>query len=210
MMEVLAVVAVSSGPLRPLMCGSIPPQPALSPASPPATVARKRSRSPPAAATVARKRRRSPACAAEAVERDATFSKDGLYRYRLGRTWGECGGSSGSGALLVIGLNPSTADGERDDPTIRRCIDFARRWGHTSLVITNLFAHRATNPRALMDVDDPVGPKNDQWLIEEAKRATQVLCAWGNGGKLLQRDKAVLSLLASAGLDVACGGGGVG
>lgn len=94
-------------------------------------------------------------------------------------------------------LNPSTADAEFDDPTIRRCIRFAREAGHGSLIVGNLFAWRATDPAELLSVNDPIGPENDLAISEIANGASIVVCAWGAkpfGG----RDAAVLSLISKA------------
>lgn len=106
-------------------------------------------------------------------ERTAEFSPCRTYRYRLVRRWAE------GPALNVIGLNPSTADETVDDPTIRRCIGFARDWGFSALVMTNLCAFRATDPERMMRAEEPAGPDNDRWLREEARSAGMVLVAWG-------------------------------
>jgi hypothetical protein len=106
--------------------------------------------------------------------RDATFSEDRVYRYRLTRRW-----SYGGQTLNVIGLNPSTADEKVDDPTIRRCIRFAKDWGYIGLTMTNLCAFRATKPIDLWQAADPSGPDNDGWLRQEALAAGMVLVAWG-------------------------------
>ena len=93
-------------------------------------------------------------------------------------------------------LNPSTADAERDDPTIRRCIGYARRWGYGALTAVNLFAYRCTDPRRLRLSDDPVGPENDRYLLHVRDRFPVVVAAWGNGGGLHARGKTVLRLLS--------------
>lgn len=126
---------------------------------------------------------------------DAVFSPDERYRYRLRRIWGP------EPPLVVIGLNPSTATAEIDDPTVQRCQGFARRWGHGGLVMLNLFAWRSTNPKVLTGLADPVGPDNDQWLLQETTGRT-TLCAWGNHGALRGRARAVCRLLA--GRDLRC------
>jgi len=96
---------------------------------------------------------------------------------------------------MFIGLNPSTADETNDDPTVRRCINYARDWGYNGLCMTNLFAYRATDPREMMAVDDPVGWENDDTLWRVAVEAGIVVCAWGNHGKHQNRSYEVLALL---------------
>jgi hypothetical protein len=105
----------------------------------------------------------------------ATFSPDRVYRYTLTRRWAD-----GPLTMFVM-LNPSTADALVDDPTIRRCVGFARAWGSAGLLVVNAFALRATNPAALLDHPDPVGPDND--LLIGTALAThlidRVVAAWG-------------------------------
>lgn len=112
------------------------------------------------------------------VTREATFSDDGVYRYTLGRSWSAGEFAAAPGVLFVM-LNPSTADGSKDDPTIRRCIGFARAWGFGSLEVGNLYAFRATFPTDLARAEDSVGPGNDDALGEMASRAKLIVCAWG-------------------------------
>ena len=107
----------------------------------------------------------------------ALLSPCGRYRYRLTREW-----LMGEGTVLFVMLNPSTADAETDDPTIRRCIGFAQRWGFRGLAVGNLFAWRATDPRELRQAIDPVGPENDRHLVEMSHAANAVIAAWGAGG----------------------------
>lgn len=83
---------------------------------------------------------------------------------------------------MFVGLNPSTADELLDDPTIRRCVAFARSWGYGALCMTNLFAFRATDPDVMKSADDPVGPENDQHLQDLANGASVVIAAWGVHG----------------------------
>lgn len=80
---------------------------------------------------------------------------------------------------VFIMLNPSTADAEVDDPTIRRCISFANREGCTELIVINLFALRSTNPKNLKGHNDPYGPENNKHFEEALKGASIVVCAWG-------------------------------
>lgn len=107
---------------------------------------------------------------------DAVISDDGLYRYTLTRHWG-----FGNRVLVFLMLNPSTADGEHDDATIRRCVGFAKREAYDGIVVVNLFAYRATNPNDLwaLHVHDPVGVGNDRTLRAVAKKYRDIVCAWG-------------------------------
>jgi hypothetical protein len=107
----------------------------------------------------------------------ANFSPDRVYRYDLWRTW-----SFGSSFALFVGLNPSTADETQDDPTIRRCVAFAKAWGYSGLCMVNLFAFRATKPEDMKRAADPIGPQNDYVLWERAGRANIVIAAWGAHG----------------------------
>lgn len=103
----------------------------------------------------------------------AVLGAGGTYRYRLWRRWG-----AGATVLFVL-LNPSTADAHRDDPTLRRCLGFARRWGCGGLEVVNLFALRSTDRRGLRAVADPVGPENDRHIGAAAHRAGLVVAGWG-------------------------------
>lgn len=129
------------------------------------------------------------------VGSDADVSPCGTYRYVLTRRWEP----RDKEFALVIGLNPSTADATRDDPTIRRCVRFANREGYTTLVMMNLFAFRATRPLYLKSFaagrGDVIGPRNDRLLVKHAKRASLVIAAWGIHGSLLGRDSAVIELM---------------
>lgn len=108
----------------------------------------------------------------------ATFSDCGRYRYRLDRQLGGDGGE-----CCFIMLNPSTADAEQDDPTIRRCKFFAKREGCSRLVVVNLFALRATNPAELLKAieagEDAVGPDNNAHVLLAYCHADLVVAAWG-------------------------------
>ena len=106
------------------------------------------------------------------------------YRYVLWRLLD----GPGERPCMFIGLNPSTADEERDDPTIRRCKGFARAWGCDSLIMTNLFAWRATKPKDMKAAEDPIGPENDLWLLRLAKLANVTVAAWGAHGSYQHRD----------------------
>jgi|HubBroStandDraft_1064217.scaffolds.fasta_scaffold327952_2 hypothetical protein len=121
------------------------------------------------------------------VHGSAVFSDCNRYRYVLRRSWDPT-----RQTVLFVGLNPSTADAKRNDPTIRRCIRFAHDWGFGSLIMANLFAYRATQPGILPRADDPIGPKNNSWLSRLQKQADIVIAAWGIHGTLRARNLEVL------------------
>lgn len=130
----------------------------------------------------------------------AVFSPCERYRYRLSREWGAPGGRS----LLFVGVNPSTATADRNDPTIRRCIVFAQQWGYASLLVGNLFAFRATDPEVMKAHDRPIGHRNDHHLMAMVAEATTVLAAWGNHGCHKERGPHVLQLIRSMGVEPWC------
>ncbi|HKW09717.1 MAG TPA: DUF1643 domain-containing protein [Gemmatimonadaceae bacterium] len=124
------------------------------------------------------------------MNRSAVISRDGVYRYALRRVW-----DAAKPTVLIIGLNPSTADHRVDDPTLRRCIRFAMAWGFGQVTVANLFAFRTSSPRALRRARDPVGYGNDAWLRRLIAGCDEVVVAWGNNGAYLARDRAVLTML---------------
>lgn len=130
----------------------------------------------------------------------AVLSADERYRYRL---WREVGGTALQSVVFVM-LNPSTADARRDDPTIRKCIGFARGWGARRLEVVNLFAWRATNPKELPHVDEPIGRENDQTIMERAIAAEWVICAWGSNKFAQRRAREVTAMLTAAGIHLRC------
>ncbi len=106
---------------------------------------------------------------------DAIVSPCGTYRYRLSRHW-----SPGTETALFIMLNPSTADASQDDPTIRKCTNYARAWGFARLEVVNLYAFRATRPADLhAALDSAVGPDNDDHIRAATRSADLVVAAWG-------------------------------
>lgn len=129
------------------------------------------------------------------IERKTIFSPDRVYRYTLWRHWFDF---QRGGFVMFIGLNPSTADETRDDPTIRRCIDYAKRWGFGALCMTNLFAFRATDPEVMKAAKEPIGPQNNTFLLACAADAQLIVAAWGNDGTHLNRGREILYLLAAA------------
>lgn len=108
------------------------------------------------------------------LERDAVISDCGKYRYLLRRTW-----DHDRMRALFIMLNPSTADAEIDDATIRSCIRLCKSWEYGSFEVVNLFGWRATDPQELTKADDPVGGANDRIVISAIERCDTPICAWG-------------------------------
>ncbi|CAB4612418.1 unannotated protein [freshwater metagenome] len=133
----------------------------------------------------------------ELGEASATFSHDRVHRYLLTRTW-----ASSLPTVNFLMLNPSTADAFQLDPTNRRCVGFAQAWGYGSMVTTNIFAFRSTNPAGLRTTKDPVGPENDEAILNAAKNADLVIAAWGTHGELQDRGNAVRGLLTEAGIEL--------
>jgi hypothetical protein len=90
---------------------------------------------------------------------------------------------------MFIGLNPSTADETKNDPTVRRCIRFAKDWGYRELVMTNLFGWRDADPDGMKSADDPIGPGNNEALLALSGGAVLVVAAWGVHGSYRNRDR---------------------
>jgi len=107
----------------------------------------------------------------------ADFSPCRRYRYTLWRQW-----RHGCGYVQFIGLNPSTADEYQNDPTVTRCINYAKRWGYSGMCMTNIFAYRATDPEEMKRYFDPVGPDNDLHLMDVSECARIIIAAWGVHG----------------------------
>lgn len=144
------------------------------------------------------------------------FSEDRKYRFILWRKWdlprglpygrmGENGFESvplkgQNDFAMFIGLNPSTADETEDDPTIRRCIAFAKSWGYGAICMANLFAYRATQPKDMMQVAEPIGLSNGDHLIRIAREASEVVACWGQDGCFNHRDADVIALFEMSGL----------
>lgn len=109
------------------------------------------------------------------MKREANISTCGNFRFSLSRTWDE-----EKPKVMFIMLNPSTADAEKDDPTIRRCIGFAQSWGYGGLIVCNLFAWRATSPKGLEEKEFKRIGTNYHTILTEAAKVDTVVCAWGN------------------------------
>jgi hypothetical protein len=125
----------------------------------------------------------------------AEFSPCGVYRYSLSREWAD-----GDGTILFVMLNPSTANADANDPTIRRCMGFARSWGAKRIEIRNLFAFRATDPKdmvaALGHGTDIVGPENDSQIEAAHGRSSRTFAAWGAHPLATERGKVAMRILS--------------
>lgn len=128
------------------------------------------------------------------MKKTAILSPCGTFRYRLGRRWG-----TGS-PLLYVMLNPSTADAEDDDPTIRRCIGFGQSHRYNAIEVVNLYAFRATLPKDLKAAKYPVGDDNNTHIAEAVAEAGAVCVAWGAQAKDPSRPSAVLKMIRAAGV----------
>ena len=124
------------------------------------------------------------------MEKKANISKDKIYRYTLSRTW-----DSTKPTVLFIGLNPSIADENIDDPTITRCINFAKDWVYGTLLMANLFAFRSTYPKEIYLIDDPIGKDNDHYILECVKQSDLIIACWGNNGTYMDREKIIKELV---------------
>lgn len=115
----------------------------------------------------------------------AVFSSCGDYRYDWYYRWadGPC--------VMFIGLNPSRANGQRTDATVRRCIAYAKRWGFGAVRIVNIFSWIDTDPAAMKLAADPVGPRNDRHLKARAAEADLIVTVWGSHGSHQGRDQVV-------------------
>ncbi len=124
------------------------------------------------------------------IQRKTIFSNCRKYRYVLWRDWDD----ANQNYAMFIGLNPSTANEANDDPTIRRCVNFAKDWGYGALCMVNLFAYRTTEPKILKMQREPVGLDNDRWLRRIGNNAGVIVAAWGVHGTHLMRDRDVIRL----------------
>jgi hypothetical protein len=127
------------------------------------------------------------------MKKDAAFSPCRRYRYALWRIWDDT-----KPTVAFIGLNPSTADEKSDDPTLIRCINFAKAWDpgrYGGVCIANLFAFRATKPRDLLARKKIIGKNNNDWLLKLATEAELTVAAWGNDGKHQNRAEQVKQLI---------------
>lgn len=128
------------------------------------------------------------------MQNNCIFSLSRQYRYTLIHQWEE----DAQRTLAVIGLNPSTADEQQLDPTLKKIRGFATRWGYGKFVMLNLFAYRATQPADMKKVVNPIGLENDQWIkyVIRSYNVDKVLLGWGTHGVHMGRDREVLKLTA--------------
>jgi hypothetical protein len=126
------------------------------------------------------------------IHRLAVFSDDEQYRYKLIVGWG-----GNSQWVNFIMLNPSTADEVVNDPTVERCQRRAKEWGYSGFIVTNIFALRSTDPKKLYSTPDPIGPANDEAIVESAMSTDLVVCGWGGHGKFMGRGDYVRAMLAA-------------
>lgn len=129
----------------------------------------------------------------------ATFNARRTHRYQLTRTW-----DRDSAPVVFLMLNPSAADAIVPDPTITRCLGFARREHAGGLVVVNLFGLRSTDPSVLDGHPNPVGRSNDRLIVEAVQDAAVVIAGWGVPGRLHGRDREVAALLAERGIELKC------
>lgn len=126
------------------------------------------------------------------VKGDALFSRDEKYRYTLTRSW-----NKGKGNILWIGMNPSTATADVDDPTVRREVLFSMKWGYRKYIKCNIMDYRATHPPMLLQKNvAPCSKKNLSYILKEAKKADKIIFAYGNLKEPLQKyaDKIIETL----------------
>lgn len=106
--------------------------------------------------------------------------------------------------VMWVGLNPSTADENVLDPTLRRIRRYSLEWGFTSFIMTNLFAFRSTDPRKMLEQADPVGPLNNVYLKMTALKCELIVACWGTHGVHQDRDRQVSTLLSTSHAPIVC------
>lgn len=116
----------------------------------------------------------------QAVRSWALYSDCEQYRYRLRRIWS----AESPSRVAFLMLNPSTASEIANDPTVERCERRARQMGYGGFEVVNIFAYRATNPKALYNVKDPAGQHHLQAIDDAISTNDSLICAWGAHGKL--------------------------
>jgi hypothetical protein len=132
------------------------------------------------------------------IEKTSFLSEDGKYLYELTQVW-----DATKKRMMFLTLNPSTVDIELDK-TVKRCVGFAREWGWGGVVIGNLFAFRADDPKELAYEPNPIGQMNDRFIVGMAEDAGLVVLGWGNDGAYKGRSHDVARLLINAGYQLTC------
>ena len=122
------------------------------------------------------------------------FSPCRTWRYTLRHSWMDVFDIE-ERPIVWIALNPSTADENQLDPTLRRIRGYSKAWGYNTFYMLNLFAYRATDPQDMRRAADPIGPENDKWILEIARKSDLVMFAWGRHGLFNNRQDQVLNLL---------------
>lgn len=135
------------------------------------------------------------------IHKSAVFSPCRTWRYTLTRTW-----DFTRPLAMFVGLNPSTATETIDDNTVRRCIGYARNWGYGGLLMMNIFAFRAKDPKVMKSQEDPVGPGNNCCLVTMAHKESTgiVVAAWGTHGVFQNRHQNILKLFLEVGIPLHC------
>jgi len=124
------------------------------------------------------------------IDSGAKFSKCRKYRYTLWRTWDKL-----KPKIMFLGLNPSTADEIKNDPTVTRCINYSKSWGYGGMYMMNIFSFRTTYPVELKKAKDPIGSKNDYWIKKIYKDVDKCIGAWGNDGEFKNRSEDIIKLI---------------
>ncbi len=131
----------------------------------------------------------------------AIFSDCRRYRYLLERPLLTSGDLKLAKNINFIMLNPSIATADTNDPTVAKCCQYAMASGGTHLTVINIFAWRSTDPDELKLSEDPIGPDNNQIIIDTVKNSYMTICGWGNHGKLLNRGPSLVNMLLEMNLD---------
>lgn len=129
----------------------------------------------------------------------ASFNEDRTCRYTLWRKW-----DSRKGMVAFVGLNPSTANETVNDPTVRRCINFARKWGYGGIYMLNIFAYRATDPSEMKKQEHLDLQDNIEKIVEVARECDLVVGCWGVHGSFMGQGKKVVEVLGKNGIKLYC------
>ena len=124
------------------------------------------------------------------IDSGADFSKCRKYRYTLWRTW-----DVSKPKVMFLGLNPSTADEVKNDPTVTRCINYSKRWGYGGMYMMNIFSFRTTYPIELKKATNPIGDKNNFWIKKIYRNVDKCIGAWGNDGEFKNRSEDIFKLI---------------